>query len=730
MITLATTLLLTVMSVIPSSVGNVRKDTLDFEKSSADSPALLVSGRISGLRTTPVDGSLNGRYLTFVRGLNSLRMESEPLWIVDGASLGSNATDFNSLAFLNPYDIESIQVVKDISDAAAFGSRGANGAIIITTRKKKTEGTSFEWHSNLGGSFPGVKGESFRNAFLHNHSFMLSSAKGQSSLNISGYLRNEDGTVRGTSNNCGGFRIAYETKANPVVWFGVNTILSMGEMSDQRIAAEYGQASLMMIQRFPESCPDESVSGYLKDYNNDATEMRMVTSADLTLNFTSSLSLKTTAGVDYRNFTGYEWLGKGTSEGLAKNGVARIAYDSSIRYTLNSTLAWNRHFGKNHVKAFAGAGIDGDWLRNDLMYGSDFFTHELRARGLNIHADKTTLDNCSTDYFNSSVFAGTEWDYSGRFGASILFKPSFTPRYGSDAICYYSISAFGKPLDILTLRAGYGKAGNEKYVPYTHFGKYLSFAYPQIEKDIQYFYEGLNRLSSTEFNAGADLYLPSGRLKVSAGYFRKHTEDAFLAFCFGAKSDGTLWNWAERSGFFDISSGLLSSGAELDASAVLVEKDNIHWSVNTSFSYSKTVLENLCTEDSASKDYFEDLIPRFYGGFGSTLQFGRFTIDALADFAGGYKTLNLSEMAVSPGTLPESHLQDAGYLRLHRISAGYTFGLAPGAFVKAIKLSLNAFNILTLSQYGGWNHSASNFGRDYGTYPDIRSIVAGASITF
>ena len=106
--------------------------------------ANLLQGRVAGIDITNISGAPGGGDIAVtIRGYNSLDVEqkrrfSNPLWVVDGVPLNaftSPITGTNLLADLNPDMIESIQILKDASSAAIYGSRAANGVIIVTTKK-------------------------------------------------------------------------------------------------------------------------------------------------------------------------------------------------------------------------------------------------------------------------------------------------------------------------------------------------------------------------------------------------------------------------------------------------------------------------------------------------------------------------------------------------------------------------------------------------------------------
>jgi TonB-linked SusC/RagA family outer membrane protein len=128
----------------------------DFNKGVIATPEQLLQGRIAGVQVTPASGEPGAGATINIRGASSIRAGSSPLYVIDGVPLDNGGTAGgydsgagtssarNPLAFLNPADIENISVLKDASSAAIYGSRGANGVILITTRKgRKGQGIQF-----------------------------------------------------------------------------------------------------------------------------------------------------------------------------------------------------------------------------------------------------------------------------------------------------------------------------------------------------------------------------------------------------------------------------------------------------------------------------------------------------------------------------------------------------------------------------------------------------------
>lgn len=124
----------------------------DFNKGVISTPDQLIQGRTPGVIITPSSGEPGAASTINIRGTASIRGNNEPLYVVDGVPLDpggtsgtisgveGSSTPKNPLVFLNPNDIESITILKDASSAAIYGSRGANGVVIITTKSGKGKG--------------------------------------------------------------------------------------------------------------------------------------------------------------------------------------------------------------------------------------------------------------------------------------------------------------------------------------------------------------------------------------------------------------------------------------------------------------------------------------------------------------------------------------------------------------------------------------------------------------
>ncbi|MCG8307041.1 MAG: TonB-dependent receptor [Cytophagales bacterium] len=135
---------------ITGAVGTVKSE--DFNRGVINSPGQLLQGKVSGVHVTSSSGAPGAGQRIIVRGQGSIRQSTGPLFVVDGFPLGLAGTGSGQspMNFINPEDIESIDVLKDASATAIYGARGANGVVIITTKKGKAGVSKIDFSANVG----------------------------------------------------------------------------------------------------------------------------------------------------------------------------------------------------------------------------------------------------------------------------------------------------------------------------------------------------------------------------------------------------------------------------------------------------------------------------------------------------------------------------------------------------------------------------------------------------
>ncbi len=118
-----------------------------------------LAGKAAGVQISQTNGKVEGGVNIRIRGVSSIDAGSQPLYVLDGMPLinndeSNNGAPTNPLLTLSPNEIESIDILKDASAAAVYGSRGANGVVIITTKKGRDGKASFSMNYSAGVSEP------------------------------------------------------------------------------------------------------------------------------------------------------------------------------------------------------------------------------------------------------------------------------------------------------------------------------------------------------------------------------------------------------------------------------------------------------------------------------------------------------------------------------------------------------------------------------------------------
>lgn len=199
---------------VTGSITSIKAE--DFNKGNITDPAQLLQGKVSGLTVARPGANPNKGFSIRLRGLSTIGASTEPLIVIDGVLGG----DLNSV---DPQDIASIDVLKDGSAAAIYGTRGASGVILITTKRGEAGVTQIDYNGQVTAetvarvvdvltadeyrAFPGSNdlggdvdwfGEMMQTGFSHTHNLSLSGGSKSTSYRISGNYRDVQGIARTT----------------------------------------------------------------------------------------------------------------------------------------------------------------------------------------------------------------------------------------------------------------------------------------------------------------------------------------------------------------------------------------------------------------------------------------------------------------------------------------------------------------------------------------------------
>lgn len=796
------------------------RDSLDVEKALSVSPSSLLTGRVSGVHIGKMDGGENGALSTLIRGLNSLRGDSQPLWVVDGVILSNGmsrvpeafwqkggvtsqgdaipdysgqhyAAALNDFAFLDAYEIESIEVLKDLAAVGRYGADGANGVIVIHTRRACREGKSLRWNSSFQAGIPVAGGKAFHPGFGHHHSIFFSELKHHAAYNVSGWFRDNRGTISGVENRYGGLNMGFESNGHSIFGFGVQSRLSFGRQSIAAGTAYYGRPSYTMLARYPDAFPENSLSGWLSDYDDDVQDFRTVTSAWLTVNLGRLVVWKTSVGIDFQNNNRSFWYGEGTSFGAAQHGAAAVISSALFNYNWKTAFTFKRYVDAAH-RVEAEVSAEGVGYRNNysVMNGTDFDLPSLRAKGLSSAGSRALPNRFKADYNRLSATASVAYDWEGRIGFNALMLADFSWKYASRPQFFPAASAFidfrkwclpeSTVMTQLRFTGGWGKAGREASVPYELFWRYLNDAPSAGEGEAVYF-DGLHRLTSAEWNAGVELGLWN-RVTLRLKYYDKRTEDAFSVYHFG-KIAGDYWIRTSSGKIISETKGVIGNrGMEMDVDTRLLQRNDWDWTLFARAAYNVSeVMDNdygqmpglsvvgenaitihtpgrspaslfgyQATEDGAYVDQNADgvisdadkvilgaSVPAWTASLGTTLRFRAFTLDVLFDGAAGFSIANLNRAFEDRrDALSSEYVERGDYFRLSHVSLSYQIPVR-WKWVKDLSAFVGVSNLFTVTGYSGWTpdvncfgNNVRSFGADYGCYPAARRVTLGVKANF
>ena len=762
--------------------GDVAMDSLGIRKAVSRTPASIISGEISGVRVSSLDGSLDGVRSVTIRGLNTLRGDSQPVWIVDGAVISSSAfenrdlffrSDYsgrgytspkNNMGWLNAYEIESVQVIKDMSAAARYGVLGANGVVIVTTRKAVAGEHNVHLNSNAGVDFRPKGGDAFRCGFFHNHDIGIDGVLGSNSAyKISGFFRSNDAAVKREQDRSMGVALAFETRANRTFKFGLHSFLNY-DMASSSYGTNYiGGTSAMIVSRYPDSFAVDTVNGWIKDYDDDSEAMRSVSSMYLQIDFLPGFFFKLSGGLDYQNQNRIVWFGESTAFGHEANGAAGVLNNSLLNYNTRGELNFARNIAVNHHFEL-GLAVEylGYFNRTNAMCASNFDLPNLRGRGLSASTGGKRIRKFATPYSDLGYSASLKYDFKGLFGVEGVFRQDRNLRHRTGPLSSPAASAFvdfrkmffpsSAVVSALRLSGGYGVAGREMPLPYEYLGYYM-LDVPSIPSQADYYFNGINLLRSREYNAGINVGFLSDRFSLGVKYYNKSTEDSFTVLNGLKILAGNLYDQAKAwTPEQERCTSVANSGFELDAELGLVRTGRVRWNVSANVARNINRIVSIDARDAVGASIIKGLflasqqegesvsgncIPKIHGGLGSRLDVGGFTLDIKFSGAADFDILNANNILKAVDNTITANLFERGdYLRLDHIGASYSIPLK-SRFIKELRVNAAGHNLVTFTKYSGWNPDVNSFGIyarsagvDYGSYPLARTFVLGVNLKF
>ncbi len=317
-----------------------------------------LQGRASGVRVTHNSGAPGSRIQIRVRGGNSMIGSNDPLYVVDGFPITGG------INFLNPADIESIDILKDASATAIYGARGANGVVMITTKRgskgqqntisvnsyygvqqtakrfdlldaKQYAVVANEWLKNNGQApyfdvnevkNPGTDWQDviFRSAPVQNHTLTFSGSSPKTNYSLSGNYYNQEGIIINSGVQKGSFRINLDHEIKSWLKLAVNLNISRREQNSVPVdngrrgnnmfsgalsappgVSVYDENGLPVRigEAYPFTDPGDMRNPMLwgKPYKNKTLANTILLNNALTIDITKELSFNTRVGLEYEN---------------------------------------------------------------------------------------------------------------------------------------------------------------------------------------------------------------------------------------------------------------------------------------------------------------------------------------------------------------------------------------------------------------------------------------------
>ncbi|WP_299668809.1 TonB-dependent receptor [uncultured Polaribacter sp.] len=423
----------TLDEIVVIGYGSVKKSDLTGSVSTIKSEAIenvaavnfeeALAGRAAGVVVTASSGEPGSPVSIQIRGISSLN-DTQPLYIIDGVQMENTfetglagnetnliAASLSPLAMLNQSDIESIEILKDASATSIYGSRGASGVVLITTKQGKVgkgvvnvtqdfgistvqrfldllDGNQWQIMNNervLNAGTPLNAEENFLqeqalagNLETNNWQKLIATAGTQSNTNLSisggtkdvkyylsGGLLKTSGPVLGSDFNRVSTRARINANVSKKISVAAN--VSFSRQQTTRVASGSGGAFNRAIRANPISGinldqgegdlgDDETFANPIQDITrtiNNTLQSQFVGQVDLRYNFTESLFFKTSYSFQERNTSQRYYQ----SVLLNSDGVARTQDTRRTRETIENTLNFNKKFGKSNINAVLGQEI-------------------------------------------------------------------------------------------------------------------------------------------------------------------------------------------------------------------------------------------------------------------------------------------------------------------------------------------------------------------------------------
>lgn len=467
-----------VKSSITGSVASVNSDDIEAFPSSSVEQSL--AGKLSGVQLSQSSGQPGAGISIRVRGISSISGGNEPLYVVDGIPFfNSDVRGLNGISSINPNDIQSIQVLKDASATAIYGSRGANGVVMVTTKSGRANESSVVYNTWLsvrevrkkldlmnGGEFIDFQNQFFTNSGLEvpaevsqiqnantdwqdavfrtgiatNHDLSISGGSEKSQYYISlGYL-NEEGIVLNSDFE----RISLRANLNSRLTDRLtlkSSITGSNSVQNGFSAAENNNtfgfstsgvgSTLLALPTEPIRDADGNFSnifpydfaaqlenpvGFATNAIDKTTVNRFLANLTLKAELIKGLNNNTRLGADYQNRRRDAYFPTTFEIILGGNGAAILNTNEKLNYVVENYLDYSvEAFDDFLVDAVLGASIQKETTKSTFLQSTGFFSDELGNNAIQAGSSFSTPITNNIDQSIASVFGRVNASYKSKY---------------------------------------------------------------------------------------------------------------------------------------------------------------------------------------------------------------------------------------------------------------------------------------------------------------------------
>jgi iron complex outermembrane receptor protein len=465
-----------------------RVTSKEFNGGVISSPEQLIQGKSAGVQITSASGEPGAGVSIRVRGSSSVRNGNNPLFVVDGIPLSGNdvtaggpdgglgtSAPRNPLNFLNPNDIESMDILKDASATAIYGARGANGVILITTKSGKGLGKQITYNANVSISAPanrynllnrdqyleGVaslgsnpddvrfdnadtdwQDEIFRTAVSTKHDVSYGDSYETGSYRASIGYENQNGIIQSASLERFNARLNWNQKLlDDKLTFNTSANVSRVNDSFAPITNNAGfQGDLLgaALVAPPTLNSDFQTLGYLNpnnllEYNQDLAETnRVLVNISADYDITEDLNFRVNGGLDYANSVRNSVTSRDLvidTRGITNNGRGSNVENVNRSTLFEALLNYNKKVGSGNLDILAGYSYQDFRFTGRSVSGFGYGTSDLNAMvDQTIQAGNTVRGAINGEYQQFGYSPANNTFFTNQFGdAPTLGNPGAIP---------------------------------------------------------------------------------------------------------------------------------------------------------------------------------------------------------------------------------------------------------------------------------------------------------------